>query len=47
MVINTETHTGQCAENKRLGKLYLKWDVFIKALPSGLREPAEEKAETF
>jgi hypothetical protein len=30
---------------KDLGTLSPKWDVIIKSLPSGLRDPSEEKTE--
>lgn len=37
IVINTETHTGQCAERRDLGALGPKWNVFTN-LPSRLRD---------
>ena len=43
MGTNTETHTGQCAENRDLGTLSPKPDVSITS--SGLRKLVEEEAE--
>ena len=45
MGINLETHNQKmCKELRIFGELSPKWAVFIKALPSVLRDLCEEKA---
>lgn len=42
---NTETHRQILNRVKDLGTLNPKWDVSIRALPSGIREPSNKEAE--
>lgn len=38
LICRAWAHTGQCERVRDFGDLGSKWDTFMKALPSGLRE---------